>query len=209
MQTDLSITLAKKTGQNMLKISVITPSFNQGKFIEQTIQSVLNQNFPNFEHIIVDGGSTDGTIEILKKYPHLKWISEKDKGQSDALNKGFRLATGEIIAWINSDDWYEPDTFFAIGKFFEENQYKNIVMGDCNLVDENGKIFDRVINYERGFEELKNYRVSRSIPTQPAIFFKKKLLEEFGMLDIHLKYVMDYDLWMRFAKNRKPECKRI
>jgi glycosyltransferase involved in cell wall biosynthesis/ADP-heptose:LPS heptosyltransferase/ubiquinone/menaquinone biosynthesis C-methylase UbiE len=184
-------------------ISVITPSFNQGKFIEQTIQSVLNQNYPNFEHIIIDGGSSDGTIEILKKYPHLKWVSEKDNGQSDALNKGFGLAAGDIIAWINSDDWYEPNTFITVAKFFKENQYKNIVMGDCNLVDENGKIFNHIINAERGFEELNNYKVARSIPTQPAVFFRKKLLEESGLLDINLKYVMDYDLWMRFAKKNR------
>jgi glycosyltransferase involved in cell wall biosynthesis len=189
-----------KNSISMPTISVITPSFNQGKFIGETIQSVLNQNYPNFEHIIIDGGSSDGTIEILKRYPHLKWISEKDKGQSDAINKGIGLAAGEIIAWINSDDWYEPNTFIAVAKFFEENQYKNIVMGNCNLVDENGKFIECVINVERGFEELKNYRVARSIPTQPAIFFRKKLLEESGLLDINLRYVMDYDLWMRFAK---------
>lgn len=188
---------------SMIKFSVITPSYNQGKFIEQTIQSVINQNYANYEHIILDGGSSDETIEILKKYPHLMWISEKDRGQSDALNKGFELATGEIIAWINSDDWYEPNAFSAVAKFFEENQDKNVVMGNCNLVDVNGNIFDRVINAERGFEELKNYKVSRSIPTQPAIFFRKKLLEEFGLLDINLNYVMDYDLWMRFAKKNR------
>lgn len=185
------------------KISVITPSFNQAGFIEQTIRSVQNQDYPNFEHIIIDGGSTDGTIEILKKYSHLKWISEKDKGQSDALNKGFKKATGDIIAWVNSDDWYEPGTFYSAVRFFQENPDKNIVMGNCNLVDENGNIFDRVINYERGFEELKNYKVSRSIPTQPAILFRKKLLAESGLLDISLKYVMDYDLWMRLAKKNR------
>jgi len=192
----------KESAQDLspLKISVITPSFNQGKFIERTIQSVLNQNYPDFEHIIIDGGSTDGTIEILKKYSHLIWVSEKDKGQSDALNKGFGKATGDIIAWINSDDWYEQNTFSAVSKFFKKYQYKNIVMGNCNLVDENGKVFDRVINYERGFEELKNFRAPRSIPTQPAVFFRKKLLEEYGLLDLNLEYTMDYDLWMRFAK---------
>ncbi len=189
--------------KSFLQISVVTPSYNQGKFIEQTIQSVLDQNYPNFEHIIIDGGSTDETIEILKKYPHLKWISEKDNGQADALNKGFKKATGEIIAWINSDDWYEPNTFNAVSKFFEENQDKNVVMGNCNLVDKDGKIFDRVINFERGFNELKNYRTPRSIPTQPAVFFRRKLLSESGLIDVSLNYVMDYDLWMRFAKENR------
>ena len=186
--------------QNLPRISVITPSFNQASYIEQTIKSVLDQNYPNFEHIIIDGGSTDGTINILKKYPHLNWVSEKDRGQSDALNKGFNLANGEIVAWINSDDWYEPGTFIEAARFFEENECKNVVMGNCNLVDEDGKIFDRVINYERGFEELRNYKVPRSIPTQPAIFFRKKILEEVGLLDLNLRYTMDYDLWMRFSK---------
>ncbi len=180
-------------------ISVITPSYNQAQYIEQTIQSVLSQNYPNFEHIVVDGGSTDGTIDILKKYPHLKWISEKDNGQADALNKGFKKASGDIIAWINSDDWYEPDTFSAVAVYFENNPDENIVMGDCNLVDENGNIFDKVINGERGFEELKQYKVSRSIPTQPAVFFRRKLLEEKGLLDMSLFFAMDYDLWLRFA----------
>ena len=118
-----------------LKFSVITPSFNNAQYIEQTIKSVLEQNYPNFEHIVIDGGSTDGTVEILKKHSHLKWVSEKDEGQADALNKGFRMATGDIIAWINSDDWYEPNIFGNIAEWFERNPDKNIVMGDCNLID--------------------------------------------------------------------------
>lgn len=92
----------------MLKISVVTVSFNQGRFIRQNIESVLNQGYTNFEHVIIDGGSTDETVSILKEYPHLNWVSEKDKGQSDGLNKGFRKATGEIIVWINSDDMLAP-----------------------------------------------------------------------------------------------------
>src|SRR5437016_162728 len=106
-------------------ISVVTPTFNQAPFIEQTIQSVLDQRPAAFEHIVIDGGSTDGTLEILAKYNHLKWISERDNGQSDALNKGFKKATGEIIGWINSDDWYEPGTFALVAKFFAENPDKN------------------------------------------------------------------------------------
>jgi glycosyltransferase involved in cell wall biosynthesis/predicted Zn-dependent protease len=185
------------------KISVITPSFNQGTYIEQTIQSVLAQNYPNFEHIVVDGGSTDGTLEILKKYPHLKWLSEQDKGQSDALNKGFRMASGDIIAWINSDDWYEAGVFDCIADFFVANPDKNIVMGDCNLVDEHGTVFDTVVNHERGFPELSRHWIPYSIPTQPAIFFRKQLLDQYGLLDESLHYAMDYDLWMRFAKDNR------
>ena len=98
----------------MLKISIVTCSYNQAEFIRQNIESVLNQNYPNFEHLIIDGGSTDGTIEILKEYPHLNWVSEPDRGQSDALNKGFRKASGDIIAWINSDDMLAPNALFNI-----------------------------------------------------------------------------------------------
>ncbi|MHC1698303.1 MAG: glycosyltransferase [Geobacteraceae bacterium] len=183
--------------------SVVTPSFNQAQFIGQTIESVIIQDYPYWEHIVIDGGSDDGTVEVLKGYPHLKWMSEKDRGQSDAINKGFRVAQGDIIAWINSDDWYEPGAFKAVADFFIANPEKNIVMGDCNLVDDNGGVFDRVINHERGFDELKQHWVSRSIPTQPAIFFRRNLLDEFGFLDESLHFAMDYDLWMRFSqKNR-------
>jgi len=185
---------------NKLSFSVITPSYNQGEYIEETITSVLNQNYSNFEHIIIDGGSIDKTISILKKHPHLKYISEADMGQADALNKGFKMATGEIIAWINSDDWYEPEVFFDIERFFTCNPEKMIVMGDCNLVNEHGTVFNIVVNNERGYKELRKYWVSQSIPTQPAIFFKKRLIDEFGLLDKSLHYAMDYDLWIRFSK---------
>lgn len=185
------------------KISVITPSFNQGTYIEQTIQSVLAQNYPNFEHIVVDGVSTDGTLEILRKYPHLKWLSEQDKGQSDALNKGFRMASGDIIAWINSDDWYEAGAFNCIADFFVANPDKNIVMGDCNLADQHNTVFDTVVNHERGFSELSRHWIPYSIPTQPAVFFRKQLLDQYGLLDESLHYAMDYDLWMRFAKDNR------
>ncbi len=192
------------------KFSVITPSFNQGEYIEQTIRSVIAQDYPSFEHIVIDGGSTDQTISILRKYPHLTWISEEDSGQSDALNKGFRMVTGDIIAWINSDDWYEPIAFKIVEEFFAVNCDKNVVMGDCNLVDSIGKVFGKVVNSERGFDEIKKYWVGESIPTQPAIFFRKKLLDEFGFLDESLHFAMDFDLWMRFAqKNRFFHLNRV
>ena len=195
--------ICKIVNKSSLSFSIITPSFNQGKYIQQTIDSIKNQNYLSLEHIIIDGASTDGTVDILKNTKHIRWISEPDMGQSDAVNKGFKIATGEIIGWLNSDDWYEPGIIEKVNRFFIDNPNKNIVMGDCNLVDENDKIFDRVINVERGFEELKNYRVSRSIPTQPAIFFRRRLLDEHGPLDTNLKYAMDYDLWMRFSKRNR------
>lgn len=185
------------------RVSIVTPSYNQGQFIEETIRSVLLQGYPNLEYIIIDGGSTDGTIKILGTYPHLRWISEKDTGQGVALNKGLRMARGEIIGWINSDDWYEAGIFKHIARFFMANPDKNVVMGDCNLVNQNGIVFDTVINKERGFKELRRYWIGRSIPTQPAIFFRKRLLAQFGCFDESLHYAMDYDLWMRFAQRNR------
>ena len=180
-------------------ISVITPSYNQGLFIEQTIESVLLQNYPAFEHIIIDGGSTDETVPILKRHPHLNWVSEKDSGQSEALNKGFKKARGEIIAWINSDDWYEPGSFFVVADFFLRNPNKNVVMGDCLLVDSSGQTMRKVINSERGFKDILRFWVPYSIPTQPAVFFRRSLLSEFGEVDESLYYAMDFDLWLRFG----------
>ncbi len=185
--------------ENQPLMSVVTPSYNQGSFIEKTIQSVLEQDYPNFEHIVMDGGSTDNSLEILKRYPHLIWKSEPDKGQSDALNKALRLTKGDIIAWINSDDWYQPGAFKAVAEFFRANPDKHIVMGDCNLTDKNGVVFDKVVNHARGFDQLKQYQVGNSIPTQPAVFFRRELINDLGWLDESLQYGMDYDLWMRFA----------
>jgi glycosyltransferase involved in cell wall biosynthesis len=181
--------------------SVVTPSFNQGAFIEQTIRSVLDQNYPAFEHIVYDGGSTDQTVSVLKRYSHLQWVSEKDGGQSAALNKGFRKARGEVVAWINSDDWYEPGAFAAVAQFFSKHPDRNVVMGDCRCVDAAGKEIGIVINHERGFNYIRAYWKSAAIPAQPAVFFRRRLLDECGLLDESLHYGMDYDLWLRFARN--------
>ncbi len=191
-----------------LKISVITPSYNQGEFIKDTIESVLAQNYPNFEHIVIDGGSTDNTVQILQSYPHLKWVSEKDRGQTDALNKGLALSSGDIIAWINSDDWYAPNTF---NKVVEALKDYPIVMGACCITDRNGKPSYEVPNIERSWYDLLKYWVSYSIPTQPSIFFLRGLIEEIkqgSFLDEQLHYVMDFELWLRMAK-KYPLTKRI
>jgi len=122
----------------MLKVSIVTPSFNQGKYIEETIKSVVNQTYKNIEHIIIDNESDDGTIEILKKYRHLKWLSEKDKGQTNAINKGIKMSSGEIIAWLNSDDLYYEDAAEIVVEFFQANQDIDMVYGNCMLIDEKG-----------------------------------------------------------------------
>ena len=121
------------------RFSVITPSLNQGKYIETTIKSVLDQKFDSYEHIVIDGGSDDSTIEILKSYPHLKWVSEHDSGQSIALNKGFKMASGEIIAWINSDDWYAPKAFECVDHYFANHRSSGVLMGDCRRTNQAGE----------------------------------------------------------------------
>ncbi len=189
------------------RISVITPSFNQAGYIEQNIRSVLDQQYPDFEHIVIDGGSTDGTVEVLKRFPHLKWISEKDNGQSDALNKGFAMASGDIICWLNSDDWLAPEAFHRVAHELASGQ-KSVVMGKCILADPSGKPFKEQANPERSFYHLMKYWIPYSIPTQPAIFFVRSLLESVKRcdgtyVDPSLHFAMDHDLWARMMKSAR------
>lgn len=184
--------------ESKLRFSIITPSYNQGKFIRDTIESVLQQNYDNFEHIIIDGGSTDDTISILKEYPHLKWISEKDNGQAHAINKGFAMASGDIIAWINSDDYYEKDVFSTIVKYFEEHQHSNFLYGDITYVDQLKNILSTIKGETLSYSALiKNPDIVR----QPSIFWRKDIFLSVGYLDENLHLVMDYDFFLRAAKN--------
>ncbi len=177
--------------------SVITPSFNQAAFIEDTIRAVLWQGFPSFEHIVVDGGSTDGTLEVLRRYPHLRWISEPDKGQSDALNKGLRMARGKVVAWINSDDFHLPGAFQTTYEWFADHPQESLIMGDCLWIyEQSGRQFV-LMNRERHFEELLRYWDDYVYPAQQALFFKRDLLDRAGLIDTHLHYGMDCDFWMR------------
>ncbi len=182
-----------------MKISIITPSYNQAQYIEQTILSVLNQGYKDFEYIIIDGGSTDGSVEIIKKYEkHLKyWVSEKDNGQSHALNKGFALATGDIVCWLNSDDLFEANALKRVAAFFRENEDVNFLQG-------------QVVNFSTNSQEvIKAQRlndiemVKRVALHQPGVFWKREILNTTGHIDESLYYCMDYDLWMRFYFNYK------
>ena len=182
-------------------ISIVTPSLNQGAYVEENIKSVVSQNYPHFEHIIIDGGSTDGTIDILKKYGHLIWVSERDKGQSEAINKGFRKAHGKIIGWLNSDDCYALDAFFTVVKDLNKAQGKYIVFGDCNIIDGKGNR----VGYCRGrlpdsSNLMKYWNRDYTIP-QPSVFFYRDVLQTVGYLDERLHYAMDYDFWLRISKH--------
>jgi len=185
--------------KNFPLISIITPSLNQGAYIEENIKSVLNQGYPNFEHIIIDGGSADETIDVLKKYDHLIWVSEKDSGQSEAINKGFRRAKGEIIAWLNSDDCYEPNAFKTIAKELNRDEGKYFVFGDCNVIDGKGEIIGFIKGKYNGQRSLIEYWKDAYIP-QPSVFLYRDLLDEIGFLNESLHYAMDWDFWLRISE---------
>lgn len=179
----------------MLKISVITPSYNQGQYLEETIQSVLNQKYPNLEYIIMDGGSTDNSVEIIKKYESqlVHWESKPDGGQSDAINKGFNMATGDILAWLNSDDYYLPDTLHQVSDLFSGDELK-IVFGECALYHEKtGKIKDSKV-----FEYAKTHNIEFSdYLIQPSSFWTKKTWEQVGELNEKLTYTFDWEWYIR------------
>lgn len=179
------------------KISIVTPSYNQAEFLEKTILSVLNQDYPNIEYIIIDGGSTDGSLDIIRKYEHrlAYWVSESDRGQSHALNKGFRMATGEIFAWINSDDIYTEGAVSKVAKFFMENPEASVVYGDGDTIDGNDKI---LYHHKSGDFDL-NRLFKVNFIFQPAAFFKRQVIEEVCLIDESLTYVMDYNLWLKAA----------
>ena len=183
-------------------VSIITPSFNQGRFIRKTIESVLNQSYPHIEYIIIDGGSTDETACIVQEYKErVTFISETDRGQSDAINKGLRLARGEIVGWLNSDDVYELDCVEKAVKEFEKDNSVGLVYGE-------GYIIDECDNRIKVFEATQNFDLWTLVNVwdyimQPTAFFRKKYIEKVGFLDINLSWCMDWDLWIRLALEGK------
>lgn len=181
-------------------VSIITPSFNQAPFLEATIRSVLEQDYPSLEYIIVDGGSTDGSLEIIQKYSNRLswWVSEKDKGQTDAINKGFSHAHGDVLAWLNSDDTYNPGAVSAAEKVLEMNPKHGLVYGDANFIDENGNILGSFPAAQTDLGRLRRGFVH--IPQQSA-FFRADLWKQVGPLDPSFYFAMDYDLWVRIASN--------
>lgn len=179
---------------NYIKISIVTPSFNQAAFIERTILSVINQNYPNLEYIIIDGGSNDGSVEIIKKYEkHLTyWVSEKDKGQSHALNKGFSKASGDIFAYLNSDDIYLPNTLSIVAQKFQENENIDIIYGHAKLIDQNDNKIGLCVALPYKLKEHMNGVFS--IP-QPSSFWRKKVYEKLGGFNIDNHSCMDAEFF--------------
>lgn len=194
--------------QEWPKISIITPSFNQVDFIERTIKSVLSQDYPNFENLVMDGGSTDGTVEILKKYgKRIIWRSEKDKGQGDAINKGLKFAKGEILGYLNSDDILEPGALKTVADFFTKNPRTMWVFGKCRIIDEKEKEMRQSITAYKNFW-LRRYSYKTLLIlnyiSQPAVFWRREVGEEIGFFNNHYFWALDYDYWLRLGKKYPP-----
>jgi len=182
-------------------ISVITPALNHGRYIEETILSVLGQQYPKLEHIIIDGASTDETMDIVRRYPHLRWVSEPDGGQTQAINKGIRMSTGEVVAYLNADDAYRPQALQIVGEAFRQDPTIAVLIGDCDIVDEDSRV---VARYHARFEQfddlLRYWEWGRSfcIP-QPSTFLHRRVLDRVGLFDESYDLSMDYEMWLRAA----------
>lgn len=181
------------------QVSIVTPSYNQAQFLEETIRSVLLQGYPDLEYFVMDGGSTDGSVQIIQKYaPWLTgWVSEQDKGQSDAINKGFHHAQGQIIAWLNSDDLYLPGCVSSSVKFLFTHPKVMVAYGDVDVIDTQGHLLWRQKWDEYDFKKHLTHRIR--IP-QPAAFFRHDVLDKIGYLIPNLHYAMDYEFWLRIGR---------
>ncbi len=190
------------------RISIIVPCYNASEFVERTIRSIIDQGYPNFECIVMDGGSTDGTLDILKKYESkINWKSERDKGQSDAINKGLRLATGDIIAYLNADDVYEKDCFRKVTDFFEKNPDIMWVHGRCKIINSGDVEIGKLITWFKSFCQ-RRYSYNRLlildfIP-QPAVFWRRQLVNKIGIFDTSEHLGMEYDYWLRAGAKYRP-----
>lgn len=195
-------------GLSWPRISIVTPSFNQGDYLEKTIRSVLLQRYPNLEYIIIDGGSSDQTVEVIKKYEQWIdfWVSEKDPGQSHAINKGLAKTSGELLGWLNSDDYYLPGALFKIASAYLEDTSVGAVYGQGHLIDESGAIvhIPKLVQVSR--ESLFDWSFGNDF-MQPSCLFTRKAWQESGPLDESLYFCFDVEYWIRIAG--KYRFKRI
>ncbi len=188
-----------KMSDNVPLVSIITPSYNQRDFIEDNLLSVKSQDYPNIEHIVVDRESTDNTIDIFKNYEskyNLLWISELDEGQSDAVNKGFAMAKGEIIGWLNSDDvYFDTHVITTVVKYFNKNSHIDVIYGDAVVINKDNLIMKVICTKEFDYKDLQK----TCFIVQPALFFRRRIIDK-HKLDTALSYAMDYEFWLRLAK---------
>lgn len=189
-------------------ISVVMPSYNQQQFVRPAMDSVLSQNYPALELIVVDGASTDGTVDILKEYSgRIRYLSEPDRGQCAALNKGFHLATGEIIGWLNADDLYERGALRAVGEFFAAHPGTQWAFGYCSIINEENKEIRKWVTRYKNFR-LARYRyrtlLTENYISQMGVFVRRTSLLDAGGVNPAWHYAMDYDLWLRLGKQYEP-----
>lgn len=190
------------------EISVIIPCYNAAGFIEETLLSILNQDYPRLQCLVIDGGSNDGTQDILKKYEdRLRWLSEKDRGQSDAINKGLKLAEGDIVTYLNADDVYEEGCLKKVAGAFIKNPGIKWAYGKCRIVDENGAEIRRLITSYKSFWQRRysyNKLLIMDFIAQPAVFWRREVVEEFGLFDINEHLAMEYEYWLRIGARHDP-----
>lgn len=179
-------------------VSIVTPSYNQAPYLEQTIQSVLGQDYPHIEYLVIDGGSTDGSVEVIKKYESrlAYWVSEKDRGQAEAINKGFARAKGEILAWLNSDDYYMLNTISIVVRCFEQNPDVVMVYGDMLAVDGDGQTTNILKYQQLSLDDLLCFQIIG----QPSVFFRRSAFEKAGPLEPTFHFMLDHHLWVRLAQ---------
>ena len=184
-------------GQPWPKVTIVTPSYNQGHSLEETVRSVLLQGYPNLEYIIIDGGSTDNSVEIIRKYQKwlAYWVSEKDRGQTHAINKGFARATGDICAYLNSDDVYLPDALLNVARLFEQHPEAALLYGDCQLIDESSRVIDL---WPAADFDLLEFVFRCYIPQQ-ATFWRKSTQSDVGDFKNEMHFAFDYEMWLRIA----------
>ena len=192
------------TVANLPRISVVTPSYQQAEYLANTIESVISQGYPNLEYIIIDGGSTDGSIEIIRKYSrHLAYfVSERDEGQAHAIINGFARASGNVCAWLNSDDTYEPGALLRVGEFFLQQPDVGFLYGDYNLIDESGRVLEH--KKQPSFDLSIAKYAYMTIP-QPAAFWRANAYRAVGGVKMEFKFSMDYDLFLRMAQITKVQ----
>ena len=182
-------------------VSIVTPSFNQARYLEQTIRSVFEQEYSHVEYFVIDGASQDGSVDIIRKYENrlAYWVSEKDSGQAEAINKGLSRARGEIVAWLNSDDYYLPETIPSVVKAFESNPDVVLVYGDMLAVDENGQTTNLMKYGQLSLADLLCFQIIG----QPSVFFRRSALQQAGLLDTTFHFLLDHHLWIRIAQHGK------
>ena len=187
---------------NTLKISIITPSFNQVDFLERTLLSVLDQDYPNIEYIVIDGGSTDGSVDLIKKYEHrlAYWVSEKDRGQAHAINKGFERATGDWVAWQNSDDTYYPGVFSHLASVAKSNSALQLIIGNMNLIDRDDGLL-RDLRYVR--PTYKSLLSEGMVLANQSAFWRRSAHQELGLLNESFDCAFDYDWFLRLLANSR------